>query len=45
MDLIRLEFNSVETKISVMPTTIASSRLRNKPKLLDRAQDGESLEA
>ncbi len=39
MGLIRLEFNSGETKITAMPTTIASSRLANKPKLLDQVRD------
>jgi hypothetical protein len=36
MDLIRLEFNSGKTKITAMPTTIASSRFTNKPELLGR---------
>jgi len=45
MGLIRLELNSGETKISAVPTTIASSRFPDKPKLLGRAQDVESPEA
>jgi integron integrase len=39
MGLIRLEFDSGETKITAMPTIIASSRSPNKPKLLDQVRD------
>ena len=39
MGLIWLAFNSGETKITAMPTTRASSRLANKPKLLDQVRD------
>ena len=45
MGLIRLEFDSWKTKVTAMPTIIASSRFPDKLKLLGRAQDGESLEA
>src|SRR6266498_4913118 len=44
MGLIPLEFDSGKTKLIAMPPIIASSRFPDKPKLLDRAQDGESLE-
>ena len=39
MGLIRLEFDSGKTKITAMPTIIASSRFPNKPKLLDQVRD------
>lgn len=45
MGLIRLEFDSWKTKVTAMPTIIASRRFPDKPKFLGRAQDGESLEA
>jgi integron integrase len=39
LGLILLEFESGKTKIIVMPTTIASSRFPNKPKLLEQVRD------
>ena len=39
MGLIRLEFDSGKTKITAMPTIIASSGFPNKPKLLDQVRD------